>query len=110
MKKLTDIYDKMISEGSLKDDPGQRTVLEELEKVNHAISKRKAKSLFFKKTDNLNSYQSCFYSVVLRNLLIQKSITVAVLKKKTLFSRSKNTISFWSKRSFRWRCNFTRHY
>ena len=39
MKKLTDIYDKMISEGSLKDDPGQRTVLEELEKVNHAISK-----------------------------------------------------------------------
>ena len=52
MKSLTDIYDKMISEGSLQDDRGQRLILEELEKVNYAISRRKAKSLFFKNTDN----------------------------------------------------------
>ena len=53
MKSLTDIYDKMISEGSLQDDRGQRLILEELEKVNYAISRRKAKSLFFKNTDNV---------------------------------------------------------
>ena len=41
MKSLTDIYDKMISEGSLQDDRGQRLILEELEKVNYAISKEK---------------------------------------------------------------------
>ena len=55
MKSLTDIYDKMISEGSLQDDRGQRLILEELEKVNYAISRRKAKSLFFKNTDILNN-------------------------------------------------------
>jgi predicted ATPase len=48
MKKLTDIYNQMISEGSLKDDLGQRTILEELEKVNDGISRSKAKSLFLK--------------------------------------------------------------
>ena len=53
MKSLTDIYDKMISEGSLQDDRGQRLILEELEKVNYAISRNKAKSLFFKNTDNV---------------------------------------------------------
>jgi cell division protein ZapE len=79
MKKLTDIYDKMISEGSLKDDPGQRTVLEELEKVNHAISKRKAKSLFFKKTDNFKGIyiwggvgcgKSMLMDLFVKNLLV----------------------------------------
>ena len=53
MKSLTDIYDKMISEGSLQDDRGQRLILEELEKVNYAISRNKAKSLFFINTDNV---------------------------------------------------------
>jgi len=52
MKNLTDLYEKMISEESLQDDPGQRVILEELEKVDYAISRSKAKSLFFKKTDN----------------------------------------------------------
>ena len=49
MKKLTNLYEKMISEGSLEDDRGQRVILEELEKVDYAISKSKAKSLFFKR-------------------------------------------------------------
>ena len=53
MKNLNDLYEKMISEGSLQDDRGQRSVLEELEKLNYASSKSKAKSLFFKKTENL---------------------------------------------------------
>jgi hypothetical protein len=52
MKKLTDLYEKMISEGSLEDDRGQRVILEELEKFDYAITKSKAKSLFFKKADN----------------------------------------------------------
>ena len=43
MKKLTDLYEKMISEGSLEDDRGQRVILEELENVDYAISKSKAK-------------------------------------------------------------------
>ena len=33
MKKLTDIYNQMVSDGSLKDDLGQRIILKELEKV-----------------------------------------------------------------------------
>ena len=62
MKNLTDLYEKMISEGSLQDDRGQRVILKELEKVDHAISRSKAKSLFFKKTDNLKGVYTVSYT------------------------------------------------
>jgi len=79
MKKLTDLYEKMISEGSLEDDRGQRVILEELEKVEHAISKSKAKSLFFKKADNLKGLyiwggvgcgKSMLMDLFVKNLLV----------------------------------------
>ena len=79
MKNLTDLYEKMISEGSLQDDPGQRVILEELEKVDYAISRSKAKSLFFKKTDNLKGVyiwggvgcgKSMLMDLFVKNLLV----------------------------------------
>ncbi len=79
MKNLTDLYEKMISEGSLQDDPGQRVILEELEKIDYAISRSKAKSLFFKKTDNLKGVyiwggvgcgKSMLMDLFVKNLLV----------------------------------------
>ena len=79
MKNLNDLYEKMISEGSLQDDRGQRSVLEELEKLNYAISKSKAKSLFFKKTENLKGVyiwggvgcgKSMLMDLFVKNLLV----------------------------------------
>ena len=69
----------MISEGSLEDDRGQRVILEELEKVDYAISKSKAKSLFFKKADNLKGLyiwggvgcgKSMLMDLFVKNLLV----------------------------------------
>ena len=79
MKNLTDLYEKMIFEGSLQDDLGQRSVLEELEKLNYATSRSKAKSLFFKKTDNLKGVyiwggvgcgKSMLMDLFVKNLLV----------------------------------------
>ena len=79
MKKLTDIYDQMILEGSLKDDLGQRTILEELEKVNDGISRSKAKSLFLKNIDNFKGVyiwggvgcgKSMLMDLFVKNLLV----------------------------------------
>ena len=69
----------MISEGSLQDDRGQRLILEELEKVNYSISRRKAKSLFFKNTDNVKGIyiwggvgcgKSMLMDLFVKNLLV----------------------------------------
>ena len=79
MKNLTDLYEKMISEGSLQDDRGQRSVLEELEKLNYAVSRSNAKSLFFKKTENLKGVyiwggvgcgKSMLMDLFVKNLLV----------------------------------------
>ena len=79
MKNLTDLYEKMIFEGSLQDDLGQRSVLEELEKLNYATSRSKAKSLFFKKTDNFKGVyiwggvgcgKSMLMDLFVKNLLV----------------------------------------
>ena len=69
----------MISEGSLEDDRGQRVILEELENVDYAISKSKAKSLFFKKADKLKGLyiwggvgcgKSMLMDLFVKNLLV----------------------------------------
>ena len=69
----------MIFEGSLQDDLGQRSVLEELEKLNYATSRSKAKSLFFKKTDNFKGVyiwggvgcgKSMLMDLFVKNLLV----------------------------------------
>ena len=69
----------MISEGSLQDDRGQRVILKELEKVNYAISRSKAKSLFFKETENLKGVyiwggvgcgKSMLMDLFVKNLLV----------------------------------------
>ena len=81
MKNLVDAYERMVSEGSLDDDPEQRKILEELEKVTHAISKNKAKSLFFKKSNNLKGVyiwggvgrgKSMLMDLFVENLLVSK--------------------------------------
>ena len=79
MKKLTDIYNQMVSDGSLEDDLGQRIILKELEKVNHGISRSKAKSLFFKKIDDFKGVyiwggvgcgKSMLMDLFVKNLLV----------------------------------------
>ena len=54
MTTLTDIYDKMISNGSLEDDPCQRKIVEQLENINLQISNLKKKSIFFRKSSDIN--------------------------------------------------------
>ena len=54
MTTLTDIYEKMISNGSLEDDPCQRNIVEQLENINRQISNLKKKSIFFKKSSVIN--------------------------------------------------------
>ena len=53
MTRLTDIYDKMISNGSLEDDLCQRKIVEQLENISHKVSNLKKKSIFFKKPSNI---------------------------------------------------------
>ena len=76
---LTDIYNQMVSDGSLEDDLGQRIILKELEKVNHGISRSKAKSLFFKKIDDFKGVyiwggvgcgKSMLMDLFVKNLLV----------------------------------------
>ena len=54
MKRLIDIYDEMISNGSLEDDLCQRKVVDQLENINRKVSDLKKKSIFFKKLPDIN--------------------------------------------------------
>ena len=54
MTTLTDIYDKMISNGSLEDDLCQREIVEQLENISRQVSNLKRKSIFFRKSSDIN--------------------------------------------------------
>ena len=54
MTTLTDIYDKMISNGSLEDDLCQREIVEQLENISRQVSNLKKKSIFFRKSSDIN--------------------------------------------------------
>ena len=54
MTTLTDIYDKMISNGSLEDDLCQREIVEQLENISRQLSNLKKKSIFFRKPSDIN--------------------------------------------------------